>query len=82
MKRNLFLTFKKQSMELVTFENQSEQSTQENTTLVITKKKRKPGAGRKSIYTSKSVSFSASIPTDAIGELKEFVNNLKNKYRK
>lgn len=46
------------------------------------KKARKVGSGRKQLYTSKCVSFVASVPSEAINELKDFTINLKAKYKK
>ena len=46
------------------------------------KKARKAGSGRKQLYTSKCVSFVASVPSEAIDELKDFTINLKAKYKK
>ena len=46
------------------------------------KKARKAGSGRKQLYTSKCVSFVASVPSEAINELKDFTINLKAKYKK
>ena len=46
------------------------------------KKARKAGSGRKQLYTSKCVSFVASVPSEAIDELKDFTINLKTKYKK
>jgi len=46
------------------------------------KKKRKAGGGRKPIYTSKSKTFTTSIPENAIPELKSFLTTLKNKHKK
>ena len=46
------------------------------------KKVRKAGSGRKQLYTSKCVSFVASVPSEAIDELKDFTINLKAKYKK
>lgn len=69
-------------MKLVTFEtNNTDQNSNDQTQIKVSKK-RKPGAGRKPIYTSRSVSFSTSIPKEAVDELREVVNTLKAKYRK
>lgn len=70
-------------MELVTFQQQ-DQTTQmtAESTVVTTKKPRKSGAGRKQMYTSKCITYSAAIPLEAIDEVKDFVKNLKIKYKK
>lgn len=70
-------------MELVTFQEQ-DQTTQMTAaaTVVTTKKPRKSGAGRKQMYTSKCITYSAAIPLEAIDEVKDFVKNLKIKYKK
>lgn len=70
-------------MELVTFQEQ-DQTTHMTaaSTVVTTKKPRKSGAGRKQMYTSKCITYSAAIPLEAIDEVKDFVKNLKIKYKK
>lgn len=70
-------------MELVTFQEQ-EQSTPITTasTVVTAKKTRKPGGGRKQIYTSKCVPYNTSIPSEALEELNIFIKALKAKYKK
>ena len=50
--------------------------------LVKTVKKRKAGAGRKQVYTSKCVPFTSSIPAEAIEEVKLFITAVRNKYKK
>lgn len=65
-------------MELVTFN----QAAQILTTTIATKRKRKPGAGRKQLYTSKCVTYATSMPSEALDELKVFVTALKAKYKK
>lgn len=68
-------------MDLVVFQNPNmDQQTQQPQIKVA--RKRKPGAGRKPVYTSRSVSFSTSIPQEAVDELREMVNTLKAKYKK
>lgn len=70
-------------MELVTFQEQ-EQSTPITTasTVVTAKKPRKPGGGRKQIYTSRCVPYNTSIPSEALEELNIFIKALKAKYKK
>jgi len=70
-------------MELVTFQEQ-EQTTQMTaaSTVVTAKKIRKPGGGRKQIYTSKCVPYNTSIPSEALEELNIFIKALKAKYKK
>lgn len=70
-------------MELVTFQEQ-EQSRPITTasTVVTAKKPRKPGGGRKQIYTSKCVPYNTSIPSEALEELNIFIKALKAKYKK
>ena len=57
---------------------------QEVATPVLVKavKKRKAGAGRKQVYTSKCVPFTSSIPAEAIEEVKLFITAVRHKYRK
>jgi hypothetical protein len=68
-------------MELVVFQNSNINQENKQPQIKVAKK-RKPGAGRKTIYTSRSVSFSTSVPQEAINELKEIVDTLKAKYKK
>lgn len=49
---------------------------------LVIAKKRKAGAGRKQVYTSKCVPFTSSIPAEAIEEVKLFITAVRNKYKK
>jgi len=75
-------------MELVTFDQIIQNVVLElendvvSTPPIKVKKARKVGSGRKQLYTSKCVSFVASVPSEAINELKDFTINLKAKYKK
>lgn len=46
------------------------------------KRTRKPGAGRKMLYTSKSVAYATSIPVEAKQEVDEFIKSIRLKYKK
>ena len=75
-------------MELVTFDKIIENIELElendvvSTPPIKVRKARKVGSGRKQLYTSKCVPFVASVPLEAIDELKDFTINLKAKYKK
>lgn len=72
-------------MEIVTFDQIIQNVVLELENDVVSappKKARKAGSGRKQLYTSKCVSFVASVPSEAIDELKDFTINLKAKYKK
>jgi hypothetical protein len=75
-------------MELVTFDQIIQNVVLELENDVVSappkkaRKARKVGSGRKQLYTSKCVSFVASVPLEAIDELKDFTINLKAKYKK
>ena len=70
-------------MELVTFQEQDQQTLITAASTVVTAKKpRKPGGGRKQIYTSKCVPYNTSMPSEALEELNIFVKALKAKYKK